>query len=320
MKPLARILAAAWAAALLLSAPAARAQTLPIIRIASTPVDDAISAVYAIRSGMFRRAGLEVEFTPMTSGGAVAAAVVGGSLQIGYQNLVSTFAAHLRNVPFVIVAPGSIHLTASPTQALLVRRDSPIRTARDLMGKTIASTTLRDLNTASVFAWLEQNGVDPTTVRTVELPYSAMLPALDESRVDAATMLQPLLGQAVDSGRVRILAQPFDAIAKRFTVAGWFATGEYVAANQDAVQRFARVMREAAIYANTHRAETAPVAASVSGVDLQTVQRATRSTFAETIDVREFQTLIDAMAKYKVLERGFNAQEVISPAVAAIWR
>jgi NitT/TauT family transport system substrate-binding protein len=320
MKPLLRILAAACALALLVSAPAARAQSLPLIKIASTPVDDAVNAVYAIRSGMFRRAGIEVEFTPMTSGGAVAAAVVGGSLQIGYQNLVSTFAAHLRNVPLAIVAPGSIHLSTSPTQALLVRRDSTIRTARDLVGKTIAASTLRDLNAASVFAWLEQNGVDPATVRTVELPYSAMLPALDESRVDAATMLQPMLGQAVDSGRVRVLAQPFDAIAKRFTVAGWFATREYIAANQDTVQRFARVMREAAIYANTHRAETAPVTASVSGVDLPTVLRATRSTFAETIDVREFQTLIDAMAKYKVLDRSFPAQDVISGAVSAIWR
>jgi NitT/TauT family transport system substrate-binding protein len=320
MKSFVRILGTACVIALVLAAPAARGQSMVVMKIASTPVDDAVTAVYAIRSGMFRRAGLDVEFIPMTSGGAVAAAVVGGSLQIGFQSLVGIISAHTHNVPFVVVAPGSIHLSTAPTQALLVKKDSAIRSARDLNGKTVASTTLRDLNTASVFAWLEQNGGDPTTIRSVELPYSAMLPALDEGRVDAATMLQPLLGQALDSGKVRVLATPFDAIAKRFTVAGWFATSDYVAANQDAVQRFARVLREAAVFANAHRAETAPITASVSGVDLATVQRSTRATFAESLDPREFQTLIDAVAKYKVIDRSFNAQEIISPAVAAVWR
>ena len=79
------------------------------------------------------------------------------------------------------------------------------------------------------------------------------------------------------------------------------------------VARFSQAMRTATVYANTHPAETAPLIATFVGVDVATVMASKRVICAEYLDPREIQPPIDAAAKYKVIERAFPAQEMISP-------
>jgi NitT/TauT family transport system substrate-binding protein len=301
------------AAALAVAAPRiAVAQTATAIRIASAPADDVTPALVGIHQGLFEREGLTVQFDKMANGAAVAAAVVGGSLQFGQSGLLTPITAYLRGVPLRLVAPTGVYSSDAPYALMLVKKDAPIKTARDLNGKTIAAPSVRDLNAVAQLRWIDLNGGDSKTVKQVELTYAAMLPALDEGRIDAAMVLQPTLQQALDSGKVRAIAAPHDAIAKRFTISAWFATTSYVAASPDVVRRFARVLRQAAIYANRHRSETAPLLAAFTGVDEQTVLRSTREIFAETFEPRDLQPVIDAAAKYGILERRFDAQELIA--------
>jgi hypothetical protein len=75
-------------------------------------------------------------------------------------------------------------------------------------------------------------------------------------------------------------------------------------------------MKRAAVYANAHQDEMAPLVAGWSGVDVQTIQRGGRDTFATgDLDAREIQPVIDAALKYKAIDRRFDAAEVIAPAV-----
>jgi hypothetical protein len=75
-------------------------------------------------------------------------------------------------------------------------------------------------------------------------------------------------------------------------------------------------MKRAAVYANAHQDEMAPLVAGWSGVDVQTIQRGGRDTFATgDLDAREIQPVIDAALKYKAIGRRFDAAEIIAPAV-----
>ncbi len=100
----------------------------------------------------------------------------------------------------------------------------------------------------------------------------------------------------------------------------YIASSQYVAANPDTVQRFARVLREASIYANAHHAETAPILAASTGMDLEKIQRGTRATYFESLDYQKFQVLLDFFAKYKLLNKSFPAQDMIAAPAAAAWR
>lgn len=291
----------------------ASAQEAPAIKIAAPANDTVTSALYAVKAGLFKKAGLNVEVTAMNSGSAVAAAVAGGAVQIGNSSLITIIEAHAKKIPFTLVATSGMIETDVPYAALVVRKDSPIRNARDLNGKTISTPGLKDFNAISSMAWIDQNGGDSTTVRYIELSAPASLQAVAEGRVDATIIGTPFLTLGLENGSVRVLGKAFDAVAKRFIHIGWFTTEEYAAKNRDVIERFARVMHDAALYCNAHQAETADLIVEFGKVDPKIATRMARVTFAEYLTAPMIQPLIDVAVKYKAIDQRFNAQELISP-------
>jgi NitT/TauT family transport system substrate-binding protein len=294
--------------------PATGAAPLDTIRVASAGDDNAAPLLYADKAGLFRKAGLDVQISKMNSGSAVAVAIAGGALEIGKSSLTGLIAAHLRGVDFALVAPSGLYVKEHPIGALVVANDSPIQTARDFVGKTISASALNDINVVAARAWLEQQGVDPASVHFVELPESAVGAALAAHRIDGSTVLNPVLAGLVNGGKARVVAPVFDAIAGRFMISGWFASADYVTKHRDIVARFARVMQQAENYANNHHAETLDLVAQFTGMDAAVIAGMVRPTYPAALDARDIQPVIDAEAKYKAIDRGFPATELISPA------
>ena len=50
-------------------------------------------------------------------------------------------------------------------------------------------------------------------------------------------------------------------------------------------------------------------------VSLESVKNSTRAMFAEALTVADVQVVIDAAARFKIIERAFDAKDMISPAV-----
>ncbi len=315
-----RGVAAGLGAAALWPARPALAQTSTHITVGVPPADDGTPILYAIHSGMLSRAGIEVELSPAQSGAVVSAAVAGGALQIGISSLVPLIGAHARGLQFQLISPAAVYNSKAPYAAMIVKKSGPIHSARDLNGKTLSSSALRDLIGTSNLAWIDQNGGDSTTVKTVELPQGSVLGAIDEGRIDAGTLMEPRLSDALDSGKVRILGTSFDAYGKQFPISGWFATSDYITANRELILRFAHVMHDANAYCNAHHAETAPLLADFSKVDLVKVEHSTRVSYGDMLDLKQIQNVIDISAQYKVIEKPFPARDLISPTVGFLVR
>jgi NitT/TauT family transport system substrate-binding protein len=304
----------ATAGTLCTAAPAALvAQPLARLVVGTAPTDSGMPPVIAQRTGIYRRNGLDVDLQFMNSGAALTAAVVGGTLQISATSLMGLVTAHAKGIPFQIVAPTTIYLSEKPGELLLVRKDAPLRTGADLNGKTIASPALGDLLSTSTFAWIDQNGGDSKTVRQVELPSAATQAALEAGRIDAAAMNEPRLSEAIRSGNFRVLGKPYDAIAPRFLVTAFVAMGDFVNAHVDTIQRFARAHRETNAFANAHPEQTAVWLAEVAKIDPDVIQHGRREVFAESLVVADVQRVVDAAARYKAIDRPFDAREMISP-------
>jgi NitT/TauT family transport system substrate-binding protein len=293
----------------------ARAQALVHLTIGTTPIDAGIAPVVGVRTGIYKKYGLDVELVTMNSGAAMSAAVAGGSLQVGSSSLMGLITAHARGVPFQIVAPANLYTTDRPGEALIVRSDSSIRTAADLSGKTFASTALGDLLSIGTLLWIDQNGGDSKAVREIELPTASIPAALEAGRIDAAAIAEPRLSNLVRAGSARILAKMYDAIAKHFLIAAFFIRSDYGDANRDTIVRLARATREINAFANAHPDQTAPWLAELAKVDVATIVSGKREIFAETLALGEIQPVIEAAARYKTIERAFDARELVSPAI-----
>lgn len=307
-----QVLATVAAASALPSVVRAQTPTLVTLRVAAGLTEPTTPILYAQSSGLMAKAGLSIDMQQPQSGAATAAAIVGGALEIGKSSPLGLFSAHLRSVPLVWVSPASLYRAEAPDGGLLVAKDSPIRTGRDLTGKIVAVTALNDLNTIGVRAWTDQNGGDSNAVKLVELSPAAMQAALETGRIDAAAIFNPVFEAALTSGKTRLVAHIYDSIAKRFLSAVWFTSQAYAEGHRDVLDRFEHVMVEANAYTNAHFPETLPLIAKYSGLDPAAIAHMQRSIAALYLDARDVQPLIDSGAKYKLIARTFPAEELFS--------
>jgi NitT/TauT family transport system substrate-binding protein len=284
---------------------------LTVVRAVGPPNDGYKAVYYGVKSGIFKKYGLDVQTSIVASGAAAAAALSGGAADIAYTNILTLVQAHTHNVPMTFVAPGNLQLTGKSQTDILVLADSPIKSGKDLIGKTLGSASLRDINAAASLAWIDKTGGDSKTLKVVEVPASAGTAFLEEHRADAVTLNEPAVSLAVATGKVRILAAPYDAVGTGMT-AGFAAMEPYVAANRDAMERFAKAMHEASLYTNAHPADTVDLVAAYSGVAPDVVAKSVRFMDAEYLEPRYLQPMIDLCARYQLIDKDFPAADVIS--------
>jgi ABC-type nitrate/sulfonate/bicarbonate transport system substrate-binding protein len=284
------------------------------VQVGIPPSQDVGPILYALHAGLFAKAGLNVVLQPLTSGAAISAAVAGGTVQIGFSSLQGLISGHARGIPFSLIAAGGVYSPDDPYAYMFVKKDAPYKTAADLDGKTLGSPALKDLDWIANASWMEKNGGDFKSTKSVELPNPALLPALESGRLDAYTVGQPWATIALDSGNVRILAKSFEAIAPRFLMTGWFSTTDYVDKNRSVVDRFNRVLHDATIYANAHKSEIVPLLAAFTKLDPAVVARTMKGAEGEYLEAAQIQPMIDASARYGIIDKSFAADELISPA------
>ena len=284
------------------------AQTLPTIKVTTLSIDAGAEVYYAKDMGFFSKAGIDVEIFPAANGGATTAAVAGGGADIGYTDLVSLSAAHSRGVPFTIIAPAALYEASAPTTALVVAANSPIRSAKDLNGKVLAGSGLGTISGYGPRAWIDANGGDASTVKFVELAFPAMKPALDAGRIDAATIAEPFLSAARKTDR--ILANPYDAVAKEFYISVYFTTSPWAKEHPELVERFTAAMREAAVWANKNHDKSEEILLKYAKIDPLLVAGATRIRYGERLQASLVQPVIALAAKYQKFAP-FPAEDLI---------
>jgi NitT/TauT family transport system substrate-binding protein len=288
------------------------AQTaLPVVRVVGPPNDGFKAVFYAVKSGIFKKYGLDVQTSIVASGAAAAAALSGGAADVAYTNILTLMQAHTHNVPMVFVAAGNLQVPGTSQTKTIVAADSTIKSGKDLIGKTLGSASLRDINAAATLAWIDKTGGDSKTIKVVEVPASAGAAFLEEHRADAITLNEPAVSQAVATGKARVLAQPYDAVGAGMT-AGFAAMDPYIAANHDVMERFAKAMHEASLYTNAHPADTVDIVAQYSGVAPDVVAKSVRFNDAEFLEPRYLQPMIELCARYNLIDRSFPAREIIS--------
>jgi NitT/TauT family transport system substrate-binding protein len=299
----------ASAGALLARARNAGAQTAKL-RVSSAPVDAGAASIYAYEAGIYTKYGLDVELVMGGNGSTIAAAVAGGSLDVGSANTLAIATAHEHGVAFVFIAPSGDWTSKAPTGGLLVAPASPVRSAHDLNGKTVGVAIIHGLAEITVRTWIDKNGGNSETVKFLELPYSESGAALAAGRADAASVEEPNFSLLVSSG-YRLIARPSDAIASQWTQGGYFCTLDFARAHPDIVKKFAAAMAETAVWANKNHDATAQILEKYSHTPVNPATH--RMFYPEHLSAAEMQPLIDAAARYGVLKAPFPAQELFAP-------
>jgi NitT/TauT family transport system substrate-binding protein len=306
-----RAAALALAAGLPLLSTHALAQSDQIIRVGVGPVDAAAPLFYAAKSGIYKKYGLNVEIVKLPNGAAILSSIAGGSTQLGQGSVLALLLAFTKGLPFTAIGNLSTYEADHPDYGLLVPINSPIKAPKDLEGKTLGVVSLQDQNSLATFAWLDAHGVDRSTLKIVEIPASATLAAMEQGRVDFATFYEPFFSAFMATGKVRVLANPYDALGKHYSDALLYGTPQWVNEHRDLVDKFLRATQEAAIYTAAHEREVAPVTAEYTGVDPASLLGAHHGGRGAVLVPADIQPIIDAAAKYKMIPKAFPASDLV---------
>jgi len=298
-----------------LAARPAAAQTAAPVRLVLFPGETAATAYYAQELGMFSRAKLDVQITEVKNGAAAAAATAGGTIDIGFSNPLSLAQGYERGVPFTIISPAALSRAGKPPSngLLVVPKTSPIRSGKDLNGKTIAVDVIGGLPHVSVRLWIDKNGGDSSSVRFIELAFPEIIPAMNSGRIDAGEInvsFDPSIGKPNDP--VRLLGNSYDAVGSRFCSSVWFSTTDWVSKNPDVARRFIAVMKDAANWANSHQHESAQMLAPHTKQSASDIEASTRVFYGVDMTPDLVQPVIDVAAKYGLLKSSYPATDMIS--------
>ena len=153
--------------------------------------------------------GVKVEWTEFPSGPPLLEALNAGAIDLGQTGEAPPIFAQAANAGFVYVA----HEPPAPKgEAILVPKDSTIKSVADLRGKKVAFNKGSNVHYLLVKA-LEKAGLKYTDVQPVFLAPSDALAAFSRGSVDAWVIWDPYEAAAEASTGARVLADGTDVVA-----------------------------------------------------------------------------------------------------------
>ena len=289
---------------------AARAQALEKVRITGVPTDDMTPVFYALKNGLYQQAGLDFDVTPTTSGAVAVEAVMSGACEIGKGSAISIFNAYLKGLPIRIIGNGPVWDVKTPYSMMIVASDSTAKGHTDLDNKILCVAALNDLNTLSMQAWIDQNGGNSKSIKWIEIPNSTAGTAVGDHRCEATMLQEPQLAGALETGKVRIYAPAYSAIADHFSTALYFVNADWGASHKPTVKKFLTATYKGATMTNGHPGDTAAMMSDVTKIPLAVYQKMARPNASTKSDPALVQPMINVAAKYGMISRGFSANDI----------
>jgi sulfonate transport system substrate-binding protein len=213
--------------------------------------------------------------------------------------------------------------SASPkAQAIIVPKDSPIRTVAELKGRRVGVQRGSGSHYLLV-ANLARAGLTISDVEVAYLQPQDARPAFDRGALDAWVVWDPFLAQTeVDVG-ARVLADGSNGTStyNRY----YLVDRDYAAKHPDVVKAVYEALKEAGRWVKANKAESASLLSPLwGGIKTSTIERITdrRSYDVQPIQTEDFasqQKIADAFAEQKLIPKTIDlkAADVIDPTAAA---
>jgi len=203
------------------------------------------NAFVAANEGIFKKHGLDVEMKLVPNSATTPAALMAGSLQIATPTAPNTMQAVDQGLDLVVLAGGGYYTKGMDDVAIIVRPDSPIKTAKDFEGKRVSTPGLNAFLHVLFRKWMAENGGDYKKVTFTENAFAQSIDVLRAGQVDGVLAVQPFLARAIETNTGRVVAHYISALEGE-TQSGWHvASRKWADANPQQVKAFKAAIAEA---------------------------------------------------------------------------
>lgn len=203
------------------------------------------NAFVAANEGIFKKHGLDVEMKLVPNSATTPAALMAGSLQVATPTAPNTMQAVDQGLDLVVISGGGYYTKGMEDVAIMVRPDSPIKTAKDFEGKRVSTPGLNAFLHVLFRKWMAENGGDYKKVTFTENAFAQSIDVLRSGQVDGILAVQPFLSRAQETNVGRVVAFYIAALEGEVQ-AGWHvASRKWADANPQQVAAFRAAIVEA---------------------------------------------------------------------------
>lgn len=281
------------------------------VTVGHLPIADCAQLFVALDKGYFKEEGLEVDPLLMPSGVKIIEALATGNVDIGFSAVVPLILANERGLNIVALTGGPAEDKTHAEHAVLVRNDSPIKSPKDLKGKTIAILAFRSIDELFVKEWLQVNGVDASTVNMLEIPFPQMEAALQAKQVDAIAAIEPFVTAARLNGKSRILSYNYVEVQPLTEIGTYSARDVWIKNNTDVANRFRRSIYKATVYANAHPDEVRNIIIKYAKLNPELAKEMTLPLYTEKLTPENLNNVMQLALKWGIISSPIDVKRLL---------
>ena len=269
-----------------------------------------IPTLMADKMGFLKEEGIKPEIF-WTSGGAETVRIVtAGSADIalmtGTESIITAF---MKGSPVRIISAG---MTGSPDILWIVRADSPYRTIKDLVGKSIGYS-----RAGSSSHMILQLAVDHYQIKAKLVPVGAIadsFTAVMTKQVDASWWTPPYLLDRLEKGEIRIVfnADELESI-KDVTLRVNFANASFYEKNVKLVKGFLKAQKKTIDYMYDNPKDTIALFAEINKYPLSVAEAGIKYFPKQSLalsPIRRIDFSVDLALKLQMITKGPTEEEL----------
>jgi NitT/TauT family transport system substrate-binding protein len=221
-------------------------------------------------------------------------------------------AAVSKDLPLKVIASSDAGAEKAEDEwtVIVVGKDSPIRDVQDLAGKTIAVNALKGVGEVAIKAALEKRGVDPNSIKLLEVPFPEMPAALERDRVDAIWAPEPFLTSVLGKGGREIEA-PLTTLGPTYPNGTYSTTEKQLAEDEESVAAFTRAINKSMQYATDNPEAARATIPTFTQIPQEVADKIRLPLWPVPIETAKVRELANYAVKYKVIEKAPAIEDLI---------
>jgi NitT/TauT family transport system substrate-binding protein len=305
-----------------LAAPWVHAQKADKVRLSWLPIMQTTALYVAVQDRLFERAGIEAELVQFQNPNQIIDSLVANQADAGAPGAAAgiTMLAESRypgTFKVFGLQGGGIRVNRV-NDGLIVKNGSPIKTFKDLRGRSLGHLPGIQWRTISRHM-LRANGLDPDKdVRLQEIAVGLQVPSVVAGSIDATLSLEPVGSVAVASGEAtRAMVNPCaTVIADPFYSGVSVLTTRFIKERPQVARKLVQVLDQATRIANAEFERVRPYFAkytAIKGDQVRVIEQPYLRAWNEIddTDVRSYQALVDVFQKEGVLKERMDVRTVL---------
>ena len=163
------------------------------VKIGYLPSDHDAALFVADKQGLYAEKNITTELVQFNNGGDLMTAMASGQVDIGYVGIAPVLSSVSKGVPVKVISSAQ-----TEGSGIVVTKDSGIKSAADLKGKSIATPGEASIQHVLLSYYLKKNGLSTNDLNISAMKVPSMNDALKTKQIDGIITFQPYVSIAAN--------------------------------------------------------------------------------------------------------------------------